>query len=120
MIQITPQMKIMVAIEPADFRRGIDGLSRLCREELKSNPFSGALFVFKNRRSTAIKILTYDGQGMWIFHKRLSKNRFKWWPEKGADGSCSLDPHQLHLLLWNGNPDQAQAAPFWRRVAAEG
>jgi len=63
MIQITPQMRIMVAVEPLDFRNGIDGLGRVCREALKSDPFSGTLFVFRNKRATAIKVLVYDGQG---------------------------------------------------------
>ncbi len=49
MIQITPQMRILVATVPADFRKGIDGLARLCREELDADPFCGALFVFHNR-----------------------------------------------------------------------
>ena len=60
MIQITPQMRILVAVEPADFRKGIDGLARLCRQALQRDPFSGALFVFRNRRGKAIKILAYD------------------------------------------------------------
>ncbi len=60
MIQITPQMRILVAVEPADFRKGIDGLARLCRQVLQSDPFCGALFVFRNRRGKAIKILGYD------------------------------------------------------------
>ena len=54
MIQIAPQMRILVAVEAVDFRRGIDGLSRVCRERLASDPFSGTLFVFHNRRGTAI------------------------------------------------------------------
>ena len=64
MIQVTPQMRILVAVEPADFRKGIDGLARLCREVLQSDPFSGAVFVFRNRRATSIKLLVYDGQGL--------------------------------------------------------
>ena len=63
MIQIGPQMRLLVAVEPADFRRGIDGLVRTCRETLGADPFSGAVFVFRNRRATAIKLLAYDGQG---------------------------------------------------------
>ena len=60
MIQITPQMRIMVAVEPADFRNGIDGLARVCRRVLEADPFSGYVFVFRNRRATSIKIISYD------------------------------------------------------------
>jgi transposase len=63
MIQIIPQMRIWMAVEAVDFRRGIDGLARVCREFLKTGAFSGGLFVFRNKRGTAIKVLTYDGQG---------------------------------------------------------
>ena len=73
MIQLTPQMRILVAVEPADFRCGIDGLARLCRSRLGEDPFSGAVFVFRNRKGTAIKSLVYDGQGYWLLYKRLSK-----------------------------------------------
>ena len=69
MIQLTPQMRILVAIEPADFRKGIDGLARVAREQLDSDPFSGSIFVFRNRRGTAVKILVYDGLGFWLCKK---------------------------------------------------
>ena len=67
MIQITPQMRILVAVQPVDFRKGIDGLAALCRQVLSSDPLSGTLFVFCSRRRHAIKCLTYDGQGFWMF-----------------------------------------------------
>lgn len=73
MIQITPQMKILVAIEAVDGRKGIDSLARLCEEKLQADPFSGCLFLFRSRRSTSIRILVYDGQGFWLAQKRLSK-----------------------------------------------
>jgi hypothetical protein len=63
MLQIAPQMRILVALEPVDLRKGIDGLAELCREKLSADPFSGCLFVFRSRRATAIKLLQYDGQG---------------------------------------------------------
>ena len=89
MIQITPQMRILVAIEPTDFRRGIDGLARVCKEVLRHDPFSGCLFVFRNRPATALKILVYDGQGFWLCHKRLSSGRFRCWPTEGAADQAS-------------------------------
>ena len=63
MIQVAPQMRVLVAVQPADFRKGIDGLAKLARDELAQDPFSGCLFVFRNRKATAVKILVYDGQG---------------------------------------------------------
>lgn len=69
MIQITPQMRVLVAVESADFRRGIDGLAQMCRAVLGSDPFTGTVFVFRNRRRTAVKLLVYDGQGFWLRHR---------------------------------------------------
>jgi transposase len=116
MIQITPQMRIVAAVEPADFRRGIDGLARLCQEALKQDPFSGWVFVFRNRSATALKILVYDGQGFWLCHKRLSRGHFSWWPACKTAASRTLAVHQLQVLLSAGNPDAVQAAPAWRPV----
>jgi len=115
MLQITPQMKILVAVEPADFRCGIDGLARLCRERLQHDPFAGTVFVFRNRRGTALKVLMYDGQGFWLCHKRLSQGRFPWWP-CAQDGAQRLAAHQLLVLLAAGNPTRTGAAPDWRPV----
>jgi len=66
MIQVTAQTRILVAVEPVDFRKGIDGLAQLCKTVFGKDPFSGTMFVFHNRRSTSIKILYYDGQGFWL------------------------------------------------------
>jgi transposase len=62
-IQISPQMRFLVAIEPVDGRKGIDSLARLCQDQLQADPFSGCLCVFWSRRGTSIRILVYDGQG---------------------------------------------------------
>lgn len=119
MIQAVPQMRILVAVEAVDFRKGIDGLARVCREQLQSDPFSGRLYVFRNRRGTAIKLLAYDGQGFWLAQKRLSKGRFRWWPEGlgGREAARSLEAHQLQVLLAAGNPAGTQAAPAWRPLS---
>jgi transposase len=57
MIQITPHMRVLVAVEPVDLRKGIDGLAAVCREKLQADPFSGWLFIFRSRRATAIRVL---------------------------------------------------------------
>lgn len=116
MIQITPQMRVLVAVEPADFRCGIDGLARLCRARLAEDPFSGVLFVFRNRRRTAIKALAYDGQGFWIFHKRLSTGKFRFWPARAGEAVTALAAHELQVLLCAGDPSATRAAPAWRPV----
>jgi len=114
-IQITPQVRILVAIEAVAGRRGIDALAQVCREKLNSDPFSGWLFIFRNRSARAIRILEYDGQGFWLATKRLSKGRFRWWPT-GTEAGRTLRAHQAQLLLAGGNPD-IEAAPVWRRVS---
>ncbi len=118
MIQITPQMRVLVAVEPADFRRGIDGLARQCQEVLRSDPFSGTAFVFRNRRRTAVKLLVYDGQGFWLCHKRLSSGRFRFWPTVVDEAVASLQAHELQVLLRGGDPGGTRAAPMWRHVDA--
>ena len=116
MLQITPQMRILVAVEAVDFRKGIDSLAELCRAKLNADPFSGCLFVFRSRRATSIKVLVYDGQGFWLAQKRLSQGRFVWWPS-GKEPSRALQAHQAQLLLAAANPD-ADAPPVWRQVNA--
>ena len=90
MIQVAPQMRILVAIEPADFRKGIDGLARVARDELESDPFSGWIFVFRNRKATAVKILVYDGQGYVLAVPRLFRQDLigqAYLPKGGSHGS---------------------------------
>jgi transposase len=107
-------MRILVAVEPADFRRGIDGLAKLAREELARDPFSGSIFVFRNRRATAVKILVYDGQGFWLCQKRLSQGRFRFWPT--GQTVRGLEAHELQVLLSGGDFEATKAVPAWRRV----
>jgi transposase len=117
MIQITPQMRILAAIEAVDFRKGIDGLCRLCRKLLHADPFSGALFVFCNRRRTALRILVYDGQGFWLCHKRLSTGHFRWLGAIGASKVTSLAAFELQVLLWSGDPSRLDVPAPWREVS---
>lgn len=117
MIQLTPHMRVLVAVAPADFRRGIDGLAALCRAELHSDPFGGTVFVFRNRRRTAVKCLVFDGQGFWLLHKRLSKGKFGWWPSAvEQQRSRPLEAHEVAVLLSGGDPRGMKSAAMWRRI----
>lgn len=116
MIQVTPQMRVMVAVQPVDFRRGIDGLATLCRAVLHEEPMSGVVFVFRSRSRKAIKLLVYDGQGFWLCQKRLSVGRFRFWPSAENVGVV-LRAHELHVLFSGGDFSATLAAPEWRAVA---
>ena len=118
MIQITPQMRVLVAVEAVDFRCGIDGLAQRCRASLGADPFSGAVFVFRNRRGTAVKLLVYDGQGFWLCHKRLSRGKFRWWPASRDRAATALAAHELQVLVCAGDPSATRAAPVWRAVGS--
>jgi transposase len=116
MLQLTAQMRLLVAVEPVDFRRGIDGLCGYCRAALAAEPFSGVVFVFRNRRGTAVKLLAYDGQGYWLCQKRLSRGRFRYWPRGDGAVQRELLAHQVQVLLAGGDPEATRAAPQWRPV----
>jgi len=120
MIQVTPQMRILLAVQPADFRKGIDGLAQVCRQVLQKDPFSGYVFIFRNKRATAIKVLMYDGQGFWLCQKRLSKGRFNCWPTDGNLCLRKLAVHELQLLIWNGELHKTRVAPLWKPIDKAG
>jgi transposase len=118
MIQLTPHMHIFLAVAPVDFRKGIDGLAGVCRSILKSDPFSGYVFIFRNKKATAIKILMYDGQGFWLCQKRLSKGRFEVWPSCEESHLRRLAVHETQMLIWNGKP--GKTAPLWKPINPPG
>ena len=116
MLQLTPQSRILLAVQPVDCRKGIAGLAAFCRQVLSENPLGGAVYVFRNRTGTTLKLLAYDGQGFWLCTKRLSQGRFRWWPTPTTP-SVPLSARELTILLWNGFPDRAQMAPEWRAIS---
>jgi transposase len=116
MIQVTPHMRVLVSVEPVDFRRGIDGLAQLCREMLGADPFSGTVFVFRNRRRTAIRLLLYDGQGYWLCYKRWSAGKLAWWPSAQDGAGRALRAHELQVLVNGGDPSWTRAPEVWRAV----
>lgn len=117
MVLLTPHMKIMVAITPCDFRRGMDSLTGLCKKEFAQDPFSGTLFVFRNRSSTAIKILTFDGSGVWLLHKRFSEGKLLWWPKHPSEQLTPIAAKELYILINKGNPSTTQFSEDWRKLS---
>lgn len=117
MLQIVPHMRILVGREPLDLRRGIDGTAAACRDALRDDPLSGAVFVFKNRSGTMVRILVYDGQGYWLMTKRLSKGRFSFWCN-GGDASVMLQPYELATLLAAGDWTRVRAPRPWKPLTA--
>jgi len=115
MIQLVPQLRIFLAYQPVDFRKGIDGLVALCRRELGSDGMDGAVYVFRNRRGTALKILNFDGHGFWLCIRRFSRGRLQWWPTPEATTPVhQLLAHELSVLIYNGVPEKAAFASPWR------
>ena len=94
---ITAPARILVAREPVDFRKQIDGLAALCEIELRETPLDGTLFVFRNRRGTACKMLIWTYGGFTLLYKKLERGRFRW-PEMSAD-RCSITSAELAALL---------------------
>lgn len=100
MLSIPASVRIFLAVEPCDMRKSYDGLQGVARERLREDPASGALFLFTNKRRNRLKILYWDGTGMWVMGKRPEKGCFSW-PEgvQVADGKLQLSRRALALLL---------------------
>jgi transposase len=97
MIGFPSNTSIWIAAGITDMRRGFDGLAALVQTQLKANPFSGQIFVFRGRRGDRIKMLWWDGDGLCLFSKRLESGRFIW--PQTVDGSVALSAAQLAMLL---------------------
>lgn len=119
MFALSPATKIYLAAGPTDLRLGFDGLAGLTQTVLASDPLSGFLFLFSNKHRNRLKILYFDGSGLWICAKRLEKGRFAWPPANG-DGQrrVQLSTEELALLLGGIDLAQTRRKDWWRRVPA--
>ena len=107
MIRLTSQTKVLLVVNPVDFRKQIDGLIAICKRELRSDPRNGSYFVFINKSRTQIRILSYDGSGYWLCSKRISKGKFDVWPQNGMN-ITAIDAKKLMRIikasLYNSTP----------------
>jgi transposase len=115
MIQITPQMRVLDAIERVAGRKGIDSLVQAVPGETGGGSFFRCVFVFRSCGGTTIRLLSYDGQGNWLAQKRLSRGKSVWWPE-GSGAAKPLEAYEAQLLMAAGDVSRVRAAPMWRRV----
>jgi transposase len=106
MIAPPPGVRVWLAAGVTDMRKGFDSLAAVAQHQLGQDPFSGQLFVFRGRRGDLVKVLSWDGQGLCLFAKRLEKGRFIW--PQAKDGAVSLTAAQLSMLF-----DHPCECPSW-------
>jgi len=107
--------RIVIARRPVDFRKQADSLAALVAADLAQDPYSGTIYVFRSKRRDRIKLVGFDGSGLWLFAKRLETGRFEW-PEI-ADGVMTMSAAQLAALL-DGVDWRRVAMPNMRRPSA--
>ena len=116
MFGLGPATKVFVATGAVDMRKGFEGLYGLVRDELGRDPLSGHLFLFANRSRTRLKILFWDGSGLWVCAKRLEKGRFRW-PERGdGEASVAMRHEELVALVAGLDLGQARLRRGWLRI----
>ena len=98
-VMIVPSLgaKVLIAMKPVDFRKGMDGLAAVVRETLGANPFGGVIYVFRSKRADRVKLLFWDGTGLVLATKRLEQGSFRW--PSLREGVMRLTPGQLSALL---------------------
>lgn len=111
MVSLSPATRVFLALSPIDGRKGFNGLYTLVKETLQQEPTSGYLFVFLNKRRNRLKILTYDGSGLWMLTKRLDRGTYA--APAGAGQSVNLRPEELTLLI---HGIESTSRRHWHRV----
>ena len=108
-----PATRLFLAPGPTDRRRSFDGLHGLVRAQLQADPRSGQLFLFCNRLRTRLKVLCFDGRGLWICAKRLERGRFTW-PGAEVGTKVRLCAEELALLLGGLELTRVRRQDWWR------
>jgi transposase len=106
MISVPSGIRIVVAAKPVDGRKGMDSLAAVVQQALHDNVFSGDIYIFRTKRADRIKIVAWDGSGLWLLQKRIENRHFTWPALK--DGTIILSPAQLAMLL--------EGLDWWRVV----
>ena len=117
MLSLSSTLRIFLAVEPADMRKGFDGLAQLVRDRIAEDPLSGHLFVFRNRRRDRIKILYWDRDGFALWYKRLEKGTFRF-PE-ARDGRVEVSPAEIAAVLEGIDLTHARRQPRYCLPASQ-
>jgi len=116
-LALPSSVKIFLASGVTDLRKSFDGLSGLTRLVLEQDPASGHLFVFCNRRKDRLKVLYFDGSGLWVFAKRLEKGTFAW-PRMRDVARVELSFSELTLLLGGLDLSRTKNRRWYARKSA--
>jgi transposase len=117
MLTLPPSVHIFLAAGATDLRKGFDGLAGLARERLRRDPLSGHVFVFCNGRRTRVRLLVWDGTGLWLMTKRLESGTFPWPRVAPGESSVTLRSEELAMLLGGLHVDVLRRPKFERRPA---
>ena len=105
-------IRVLVATKPVDFRKGMDGLAALVKEQLKADPFCGVIYCFRSKRADRVKLIFWDGTGLCLFAKRLEDGKFRW--PRIEDGVMRLSAAQLAALIEGLDWSRLHAAKILR------
>jgi transposase len=119
MFGLGPATRIYLAAGATDMRKGFEGLYGLARDRLSCEPLSGHVFVFANAQRNRLKLLFWDGSGLWVCAKRLEKGRFRWPEAAGGEDRVVLSPEELTLLLGGIDLSRARRRPWYRSVTSD-
>ena len=119
MFGLGPATRIYLAAGATDMRKGFEGLYGLVRDQLQLEPLSGHIFIFSNAQRNRLKLLFWDGSGLWVCAKRLEQGRFRWPAARGAETKVVLSHEELALLLGGIDLAGSKRRAWFRRVAGD-
>jgi transposase len=115
MLSLSPQVRIWICTIPADLRKSFDGLCGLIRQGLGADPLSGEVFVFRNKRGDRVKILTFEGDGLVIWYKRLEAGTFRFPTAAAGSGTVTMRAADLLMLLDGVDLASVRRRPRYQR-----
>ena len=119
MFGLGPATKIYIALEAVDMRKGFEGLYGLVRDRLACEPLSGHVFLFSNAKRNRLKMIFFDGSGLWVCGKRLERGRFRWPEIADTQTKVVLSHEELALLLGGIDLTKTTRRRWYRKVVTE-